>query len=775
MDRPDPPQDRNWLAGGRWQVVAAYAAGAFAVLEAVDLFSDRFELPGWMFTAAVLLLLFGLPVGVLFSRLLTGAGRARTAGTAEGREAPVGRGRSAPPPGLSWRGAGAAFVVVFALWGVVAAGWMASTSGDRRALELRARALVELPRLAEAGEYEAAHALAAEVERVLPDDSVIQALRPRFSRFRAIESEPAGAAVYRRPYDSGDWTPLGTTPLEAWIPLGAARLRFEKEGWRTGEVTHFDIYGITPVPAVELDRVDSDVPEDMVRVPGGQASVGSPGLEHLPAVGLASYHLDRHEVTNREFARFVDAGGYDDPSYWEAPFHDGDRTLSFPEAMARFTDLTGRPGPATWEGGAYPSGTADHPVGGLSWYEAAAYARFTGEELPTVYHWFHAASTWLSPYIVAHSNYGGDGAAPVGRHDGIARFGAYDMGGNVREWVWNEGGNGRYILGGGWNDESYTFVDPVSQPAFDRSPTNGVRLARFTAATGLEEARAAIPFPSREYATETPAGDEAFAIYRRMYDYDRRPLNAAVELADTTDHWIRERVTFDAAYGGERMLAHVFLPRNAEPPYQTVFYYPGSIGFHGGSSEPPPDVGVIDFIVRSGRAVIRPVLKSTYERPGARGHDQPDPSVEYRDYVIMWAKDMRRSIDYAEEHPALDADRLAYYGVSWGGRMGGLMVPIEPRFDAAVLYVAGLKFQRSLPEADPFNFLPRFTAPVLMLNGRHDNFFPLATSQKPMFEALAAPPEHKRHVVYEGGHYVPRAQLVSETLDWLDRYLGAVR
>ena len=173
-----------------------------------------------------------------------------------------------------------------------------------------------------------------------------------------------------------------------------------------------------------------------------------------------------------------------------------------------------------------------------------------------------------------------------------------------------------------------------------------------------------------------------------------------------------------------------------------------------------------------GRAVIRPVLKSTFERRDHRTHDQPDPSVDYRDHMIMWAKDVRRAIDYAEERPDLDAERLAYFGVSWGGRLGGLMVPVEPRFDAAVLYVAGLKFQRSLPEADPWNFLPRFTVPVLMLNGRYDNFFPLESSQKPMFEALGAAPEHKRHVVYDGGHFVPRAQLVRETLDWLDRYLG---
>ena len=106
--------------------------------------------------------------------------------------------------------------------------------------------------------------------------------------------------------------------------------------------------------------------------------------------------------------------------------------------------------------------------------------------------------------------------------------------------------------------------------------------------------------------------------------------------------------------------------------------------------------------------------------------------------------------------------------------MGVLMTAVEPRFDAAVFYVAGLKFQRPLPEADPFNYVMRLEIPSLMLNGRHDMFFPLETSQKPMYQLLGTPDEDKRHVVAEGGHDVPRPLLIRETLEWLDRYLGPV-
>ena len=44
-----------------------------------------------------------------------------------------------------------------------------------------------------------------------------------------------------------------------------------------------------------------------------------------------------------------------------------------------------------------------------------------------------------------------------------------------------------------------------------------------------------------------------------------------------------------------------------------------------------------------------------------------------------------------------------------------------------------------------------------------------------MFDLLGTPPEHKRHVIADGVHYVPRTTLIRETLAWLDRYLEPVR
>ena len=92
-----------------------------------------------------------------------------------------------------------------------------------------------------------------------------------------------------------------------------------------------------------------------------------------------------------------------------------------------------------------------------------------------------------------------------------------------------------------------------------------------------------------------------------------------------------------------------------------------------------------------------------------------------------------------------------------------------------VLISGGLEVQDTLPEVDPLNFAPHVLQPTLMINGRYDFFFPVETSQQPLFALLGAKASDKRHIVVDGGHYPPQDLLVKETVDWLDRYLGPVR
>jgi dienelactone hydrolase len=550
------------------------------------------------------------------------------------------------------------------------------------------------------------------------------------------------------------------------VPLTHLRLRIERDGFEPVEVAS-DISGPMRTRRFTLDE-RAKGPKGMVRVPAG-----SPELRSLPSVELGDFWLDRYEVTNRQYKEFVDRGGYRTQEHWKQPFVEGGRILAWEEAMDLFRDSTGRPGPATWALGAYHDGEADQPVGGVSWFEAAAYAHFAGKELPTVYHWKRAAGTSFFADILLLSNFDGRGSAPVGSHQGLSPFGAYDLAGNVKEWCWNASGGRRYILGGGWNEPSYVFDDPDAQSPWNRAPSHGLRCAKYAAPPPPAQLAAIdLVTVTRNYADEEPVSDEVFRVFRSFYSYDESELRSKVESVEESERWRREKVSFDAAYGLERVPAYLFLPRNASPPYQTVVYWPSGEAFALRTSD-ALRIRNVEFLLRSGRAVLYPIYKDTYERQVPENGGGPS---KRRDIQIQGAKDLARSIDYLETRTDIDRERLAFYGVSAGAFLAPPLLAIEQRFKAAVLQSGGLGFWKPLPEVDPFNFAPRVTLPVLMLNGRYDFVVPLRTSQRPLFRLLASPARDKRHVLFESGHAgYPMNVVMKEILDWFDRYLGPVR
>jgi cephalosporin-C deacetylase-like acetyl esterase len=418
-------------------------------------------------------------------------------------------------------------------------------------------------------------------------------------------------------------------------------------------------------------------------------------------------------------------------------------------------------------------------VTGVSWFEASAYAEFAGKSLPTIYHWTAAASIQDGSTIIPASNFGGAGPAPVGKYLGMSWTGALDMAGNVKEWISNQASSGkRYIMGGAWDEPIYMFNDADARSPFERSANFGFRCAKYVL-TG-EEARATDPitFQIRDYSSEKPVPDQLFQAYKSLYSYDKTPLHAVVESIQQTDGWKLEKITFDAAYGSERMIAYLFLPRKASAPFQSVVYFPVGPAVHIRSVANSLSLFLkdFDFIIKSGRAVMFPVYKGTFERgAGPEPIYWPNNSSSYRDHVIAWSKDLGRSIDYLETRPDIDRNKLAYEGYSWGAAMGALLPAVENRLKALVLIAPGFHMQNRLPEVDQLNFAPRVTAPVLMLNGRFDFIFPPESSQEPMFRLLGTPREHKRRVVYDTGHDIPRNEMIKETLNWLDRYLGPVK
>ena len=198
----------------------------------------------------------------------------------------------------------------------------------------------------------------------------------------------------------------------------------------------------------------------MVLVPAGPFPMGAPpgardgGRDEYPRheVFLDAYYIDKFEVTNGRYLEFMKNTGHRPPKHLNDPRQD------------------------LWQAGLMPESIADRPVINVDWYDAEAYCRWAGKRLPTEAEWAKAARgtddrrfPWgnVEP-THGHLNFnqpwqGEKTLMPVGTYEaGKSPFGAYDMAGNVWEWVAD------------WYDPRYYEKSPARNP---KGPETGTHKA----------------------------------------------------------------------------------------------------------------------------------------------------------------------------------------------------------------------------------------------------------------------------------------------------------
>jgi tRNA A-37 threonylcarbamoyl transferase component Bud32/dienelactone hydrolase len=669
----------------------------------------------------------------------------------------------------------------------VLAGWWVYQSG--RVRWAHDEAIPEIARLVQEGRYHRAFLLTREVERVVPGEPGLEDLWAQSSTRISLETTPAGATVRVRDYeyDDTDWIFLGTTPLrDVRAPFGFGQFQIEKKGFQTVDaalesslISRIGFPGQGERKSPVILRTHGELPVGMVPVQGFKSK----------RIEIPPFLIDRYEVTNRQFKRFVDAGGYRTRDYWKHPLALDGQELSWDEAISRFVGVLDRPGPSGWRLGEYPEGEGDHPVRGVSWYEAAAYAEWAGKSLPTVHHWTQAAYGTVgfnlaAPFMVKRSNIGGGETGPVavGSFPGISVAGAADLVGNVAEWCWNPSGSRRCMMGGSWKDPWYVAVYTQTRDPFERDETIGFRCALFDEGLDkLDALKEPVQAERPEYPDFdrfSPVPDEVFEVYRRQFDYDRVEPEPVVEERDESHgFYVRERIGFNHPVSNAAMMAYVYLPIEQSPPYQTVVMFPGSSVRAARTIEDSTFEYRAEVLLRSGRAVVLPVFEGTLDRGGGPGVRSPRLPASRRDRVVLWTREFRATLDYLETREDLDTDRLAFWGLSWGAKLSPFVLATDSRPKVAILVGTGLyedPEQSPHPEVDGFHYLPRVKVPVLMVAGSMDALYTIEESQRPFFDRLGTPDADKRFVVAEAGHAPLNRFFHREQLDWLDKYLGPV-
>lgn len=283
--------------------------------------------------------------------------------------------------------------------------------------------------------------------------------------------------------------------------------------------------------------------------------------------------------------------------------------------------------------------------------------------------------------------------------------------------------------------------------------------------------------PARDISRLSTMSDDEFRSYRQLHSYERTSLDVTTEPAqDESPYFTVEKAVFNATYNNERVTSYLFLPKGSAKPYQVAIFFPSINSWREPSSENLRDMRWVNIVVESGRAVIYTVYKGTYERGGDRPGTGASPMARLN-WSVQKYQDMARSIDYLESRSDIDVEKLAYVGLSWGAGTAPQLLALEERIKVAALVVGGcfIWSDDHVPGTDAARFAARVTVPVLMVNGLDDTFFPYQTSQRPLFELLGTPGEHKVHQMYPGGHGAPGFpdnDARRDVIEWLDKYLG---
>ncbi|MFF4992020.1 SUMF1/EgtB/PvdO family nonheme iron enzyme [Streptosporangium saharense] len=202
----------------------------------------------------------------------------------------------------------------------------------------------------------------------------------------------------------------------------------------------------------------------------------SDDVQSGPPLLLSGHHQVRHPIDGKLMV-FIDAGTHlhgpdNEPVHLPAFYSDVFPTTN--ADYARFIAATGQRKPQHWdrESGP-PDGISDHPVTFVTWHDASAYAQWAAKTLPTSQQWEKAARgvrgdiyPWGSQLTAAKCNVRESGISkttPVNRyHSGVSSYGAYDMCGNVWEWLSSSSEPDRYELKGGAFTSPFVRATPSS-------------------------------------------------------------------------------------------------------------------------------------------------------------------------------------------------------------------------------------------------------------------------------------------------------------------------
>ena len=614
---------------------------------------------------------------------------------------------------------------------------------------------------------------AKELLEEYPNNDIIKNYFEKSSKYVPLKIDKDGVKISVKYSGDSTYTYLGKSPIDSFIApnmwgwlshklkLNYNDLEFELDGKNSYDY-------LMPEATIE-------VPENHKVFLGSKVNMFLQGI-NFEETQIESFSIAKNEVSNKEYQDFVDAGGYENPAYWDFPFEVGNKIYDFNSSIKLFTDKYGQLGPANWSYGKFPAGLENLPVTGISWFEARAYARYSKLSLPNLYQWLFASGIpddWftVNQSVTNESNYNSTQLREVSNNAGSYNE-LNNIGGNVKEWALNPNGDEKEkysIMGGAYNEASYTFNNYYSLSPFDRSIGNGFRLSKNLSNKQSELDNEIIPDFKRNFDELEDVSDEVFEVYKSQFDYGNKPLNSiTTNIEDFNEGYTAQKFELETTYeSDEKLTGYIVFSNKFKDKYSPVIIFPNASSIGTNNDSDFPNLG-FKHLLDEGYAIIQPMYFNTYNREKILKTFWASESADYKDAIIKIGQDYKRSLDYIDSRYDFDFIKMSFFGYSWGSTTSNYLLAIDDRIKAAVLCVGGLMMQKSKKEVEAHYYIRRIKTPILHIVGKEDGIFGFEESYKPWKELIGTPKNKLKLIELENvGHGLPWDTIRKHHSNWI--------
>ena len=530
-----------------------------------------------------------------------------------------------------------------------------------------------------------------------------------------------------------------------------------------------------------LPEINSEILENHIVMPGRSINNFRVYGRNTGEINIPTFSISKNEVSNIEYQEFVNDGGYQNPTFWDFPLKIDDKLYEFKKTVSTFKGKFGKNGPANWSYGKFPNGLGNHPVSGISWFEARAYAKYKNQELPNMHQWTYAAKAYtntLDQDVMENGNFNSDFTKPV-NSDAGSLSGINNIGGNVKEWLINRSGNNKdkfSAAGGSYLEPSYQFIGQNFQNPNDRSIGNGIRLVKNLSSdnnTNLDN-YSITQRVYRELDDEPSVSDEMFDYYKSQFDYPKNDINVQTNfINDPNDIYTIESFSMEPAYRSQEKLTGfiIYSSKNLKKPNPViVFPHAGSLRQNNIETIPPRLIRTFSYLLDEGYAIIYPIYSGLYNRSR---NNECDDDIEYcrKNNVFRKGKDYKKVIDYLETRSDFNFNNLSYYGSSMGANYSNWMLAIDDRVKSAFLLVGGVNTSPQAKEIDQHNYTRRIKVPIFHIVGKLDPVVSYEKAFLPWKKIIGTPKKDLRIIEMDNvGHYVPRDTIYAYHKNWIEKY-----